>query len=103
MGVDYIVEGIAPPDETWKKMKAIWDACIDAGVQPPREVDDFFEDEPPDPDGVVKFHKYWNSSPTEIIWPQWIEAFADKGRCGVNVDVRKLPKHIKIIRFGLLY
>lgn len=46
------IYGFRAPDRTWKKMKAVWDACNLAGVAPPEEVDDFFGGEGPDPRGI---------------------------------------------------
>ena len=31
------VVGIKPPDDTWRKMKAAWDACMAADVKPADE------------------------------------------------------------------
>lgn len=85
MGMSTHVVGFRPPDDDWKKMKAVYDACTAAGVDPPREVSEFFEDGPPDPAGVeVKL------SPRE-----WV---AD-GRSGYEVDVDTLPPGVKVIRF----
>ncbi len=41
--------GVKPEfdDGTWKKMKKVWDACKDAEVDPPQEVEEFFGDEGP--------------------------------------------------------
>jgi len=46
------VVGFRPPDEKWKKMKAVWDACEAAGAKIPDEVSDFFDGEEPDARGV---------------------------------------------------
>jgi hypothetical protein len=44
---------VRPPDERWSKMKAAWDACEAAGVEPPEDVEEFFDGEGPDPAGLV--------------------------------------------------
>jgi hypothetical protein len=53
MGMSTHVTAIKPPDEKWKKMKAVWEACKTAGITPPDEVQDFFKSEPPDERGVL--------------------------------------------------
>ena len=85
MGMSTWVKGIRPPDDKWKKMKAIWDACDKADIDVPDEVDDFFEGEPPDEKGVVvdiKEHRY-----------------SENSRAGIEVYIDELPKDVKIIRF----
>lgn len=52
MGMSSRVEGFVPPDETWKKMKNVWDTCNAAGVDAPEEVLKFFDWETPDEAGV---------------------------------------------------
>lgn len=85
MSVSAYVRGIIPPDETWQKMRAIWDACEAAGVMVPREVEDFFGGEAPDPAGVV----------VEVAAREWKD---DTGE-GYEVDLGGLPEHVKTIRF----
>ena len=41
-------------DKGWKKMKAVWDACKTACIDPPPEVEEYFNGEVPDDDGVVE-------------------------------------------------
>lgn len=55
MGYDASVRvvGIRPPDTKWKKMKAIWDACLDAGIEVPSEVEEFFGGQGPHQEGIV--------------------------------------------------
>lgn len=48
------VYAITPADEKWHKMKAIYDACKNVDIEPPPEVDEFFNGEPPDDNGVVE-------------------------------------------------
>lgn len=52
MGMNTIIYGIRRPDEKWKAMKAVWDACEVAGVEPPEEVSEFFDWEQPQDSGV---------------------------------------------------
>jgi len=83
MGMTIDVVGVVPPDETWRKMKAIWDACAAAGIETPDEVFEYFDEQNPDPDGMVvdiPCLKYGDNSGLEIV-------------------VADIPDKVKIIRF----
>lgn len=85
MSMSTNVIGIKPADEKWKKMKAIWDSCQKGKIAPPEEVFAYFEYKDPDPKGIkveIENQKY-----------------EDEGSSGVEVDISKLSKDIKIIRF----
>lgn len=78
--------GFAPPDEKWEKMKDVWDACKAAKVEAPMEVQKFFDYKDPDPDlGVV----------VKIPYRTWGDDHAQ----GIEVEIDKIPKHVKVIRF----
>jgi hypothetical protein len=82
------VIGFRPPDEKYKKMLKAYQACVDAGIVTPREVDDFFNNLTPDPNGI------------EVELNKAVTAWTDGDMCqGYEVDVTKLPKDVKIIRF----
>ena len=85
MGMSTGIYGLKPPDETWKKMKTILDACKAGGVEPPPRVSAFFEEEP---DGD-------NGQRVEIPWKKW----EGNGETGIEIEVAKIPKDVKIIRF----
>jgi len=87
MGLSTHVMGFRPPDEKWKKMKAIWDACKEADIEAPEDVWKFFNDEPPDEAGV------------EVDLGKACSDYMEDSRDGFEVDVTKLPKDVKIIRF----
>ncbi len=89
MSMSTHVVGIRPPDQTFKKMKAAWDACKAAGVAPPKAVVDFFNDETPDEAGV------------QIDIDCAAEEWNSDQLCasGIEVDINKLPLGVKIIRF----
>jgi hypothetical protein len=53
MSMSTHVVGFKPPDETWQKMKKIYDACMDAGVQVPETVLKFFNYGVPSEKGVL--------------------------------------------------
>ena len=89
MGMSTHVIGFKPPDAKWKKMKEARDACEEAGIDIPDDIDDFFDGEPPDDNGV----EIWLEK--EECCSEW-----DDGdmRAGFEIDVDKLPKDVKIIR-----
>lgn len=90
MSMSTHVKGFKPPDEKWKKMKAVWDACDKAKVDPPKDVLEFFGGETPDEAGVEvdleeeKCCKEWDDSDMQS---------------GFEIDVTKLPKDVTLIRF----
>ncbi|HEC72098.1 MAG: hypothetical protein ACTSW7_00740 [Candidatus Thorarchaeota archaeon] len=86
MSMSTHVVGFKPPDEKWKKMKDIWDACNVAAVPIPDEVNKFFGYSIPDSAGVEAEIEY--------------RAYDDgNGRDGFEVDIKKLPEDVTIIRF----
>lgn len=88
MGMSTHVIGFRPPDDKWKKMKHIYDACMEGGIDVPDEVDNFFNGEPPDDQGV------------EVDLDDCLTEYDDKDyRAGYELDVKKLPKDVTIIRF----
>jgi hypothetical protein len=88
-----VVQGFRPPDEKFKKYAAIWRQCAEAGIAPPKEVEKFFEGEEPDPQGV------------EVDLPEgkdgclkpWRNSTGDAQ--GYEVDLKKLPKDVTVLRF----
>jgi len=99
MGMSTHIIGIKPPDDHWKRMKAAWDACVEAGIEPPKSVIDFFGDDEPDEKGVVveleETDSYGNYLDSSIAKP-WRNEYSSEG---FEVDIRHLPKDVKIIRF----
>lgn len=87
MSMSTWAKGICPPDRDWMKMKAVWDACDQAGVDLPKEVEDFFDGRPPDEKGVV------------IDIKDAIREWSADMQQGLEVDIHKLPKNVKIVRF----
>ena len=93
MSMSTVVQGFRPPDEKFKKYAAIWHQCADAGVTPPKEVDKFFEGVAPDPQGVeVRLEKGEGKCLRE-----WRHPSGDAQ--GYEVDLRKLPKDVTVLRF----
>ena len=83
------VEGFRTPDEEWKTMKTVYDICVKAKVSIPDEVMDFFQGQPPSLEDEARI---------DI-------SMAEKKRTDnvaqdvYEVNVSKLPKGVKIIRF----
>jgi len=88
MSMNSYIVAFRPPDETFKKMKAVFDACVEAGVDLPAEVSRFFDNTEPDPKGV------------EISIKDAVEEWTDGDMSqGFQVDLKKLPQGVKYIRF----
>lgn len=85
MSMSTHVIGFVPPDEKWKQMKVIWDACSKADIALPGEVEEFFDGEEPSEKGQE----------VEIPYSKW----SDENRQGIEVEINKLPKNVKLIRF----
>lgn len=95
MGMHHYVLAFAPPDDTWRRMKAAWDACKAAGAPVPREVERFFNDEEPDEAGVE----------IKITAPVIVPYNAEM-RDGHEVDLEALKKaypQVKRLRFVCSY
>ena len=101
MGMSMHCEAIRPPDEKWKKMKRVWETCIEVGVQPPVEVVKFFNGEKPDPTGVEveSVGGYTDSNKM----PKWVKHHRAEAQDGFEVDITKLPKDVTVVRFICSY
>ncbi len=89
MGISTHVIGFKAPDDKWKAMKVIYDACSAAGIAPPEEVSKYFEWDTPDDQGVeVKLQN-------TLCCAKWSRDMYD----GFEIDVRKLPADVTHIRF----
>jgi hypothetical protein len=88
MSMSLHVQGFKPPDDQWKKMKAVWDACEGAGLFPPPEVEGFFDGVDPDPAGV--------SVDLSPHLREWQDRHASMG---YELDVADIPAGVKTIRF----
>ena len=89
MSMSMHVVGFKPADELWKKMKAAFDACKNAGVAPPLAVNDYFDgNDPGDAPGM------------EVdILSKAARSWKDDSREGFEVDVSALPPGVRYIRF----
>ena len=89
MGMSMHVVGYKPADEHWKKMKAAWDACAAADIEPPEAVSDFFDDEDPG-DAPGKEVEIEGAGAKE---------WKDDMREGYEVDITALPEGVRFVRF----
>ena len=87
MSMSTYICGIVPPNDTWLKMKAVHDACRLASVDVPDVVTEFFNGDMPDDKGVI------------IDISNIAEKYSANGEHGFEIDIEKVPKHIKTIRF----
>jgi hypothetical protein len=89
MGVSYDVSGFVPPDETWAKMKAAWDACRAAGVEPPDELWNFFGGAHPDEHGM------------EVDIDDATVEIHNGAQLEYRVEIAKLPKQVQFLVFTI--
>ena len=88
MSMSTHIIGIKPPDEKWKKMKAVWDACQAAETEVPKDVGEFFGWEPPNDKGVE----------VEIKTHESVEVFKTSYQSGYDINVKELPPDVAIVR-----
>ncbi len=89
MSMSTYVKGIIPPDETWLKMKAIYDSCIEADIEVPDKVMEFFDNEEPDNAGVVI------DLGRRYICRKWQDDMSE----GYELDVKDIPEGVQTLRF----
>jgi hypothetical protein len=80
------VVGIRPVDEKYKQMKTIWDACISAGIEVPDKVNEYFDWEEPNENGVV----------VDIR-----NSFVERNDWNIVVDITKLPPDVTLIEISV--
>lgn len=85
------IVGFKPPDEKWRQMKAIYDACTAAKVDPPPVVEKFFYGYAPDAQGVLVEEKKLKECGA---LSKWSGNMSD----GYEIDVKKLPPDVTVIR-----
>lgn len=83
--------GFVPPDEKWERMAKIYFACKEAKIDPPPEVEAFFEDGEPDPQGQeIGLNHLAREYTADMHW-------------GLEIDIAKIPENVKTIRFYIAY
>jgi hypothetical protein len=90
------IEGIKPPDDKWFAMKAVYSACILARVPVPDEVNLFFGGDEPDTLGVKVRQSILEKCGA-------VTEYSADMVDGFEVDITKLPKDVKILRFTNCY
>jgi len=79
MGMSTHIVGYIKADETWNKMKLIWESCTDANVDVPDEVSEFFGYEPPG-----------DRSGCEVDISEAVTEYKDHMKDGYDVEISKL-------------
>jgi len=92
MSMSTRVVAFRPADAKWKKMRAIWQSCRDAEIEVPREVEAFFDDKDPDDNGVEIGEK-------DLVKCGAIKEWEHENGTGFELDVKKLPPDVTVVRF----
>jgi hypothetical protein len=92
MGMSTIITGFKPPDEKWRAMKDVYDACTKAKIEVPKEVSAFFNWSKPDDAGVQVDDK--------TLLDLGAVALIHKGHPegGYEIIVSRLPKDVTVVR-----
>jgi len=93
MGMSTYVVGFKPVDDKWRAMYKIYAACDEAGIEPPSDVLAFFE-------GL--YFKNIETTGIEVSLEKelCVTKWSDGDACeGYEVEVAKIPKDVKVIRF----
>lgn len=83
--------GVVPNDDKWKKMKAVYDACIIAKTSLPDEVYDFFRGGKPDPNGNLI-----------DLTDRCVERDDDVNTKSLDLSVESIPTSVKNIKFVIV-
>lgn len=89
MSMSTIIKGFRPPDEEWKRKVAVYRACKEADIDVPEEILKFFNWESPDRNGVL----------VDLMRHDSVSEWGDECSSGFEVDIRKLPQDLHILRF----
>lgn len=91
MSMSTHVMGFKPPDAKWHMMKAVYDACIAAGLSVPSEVSAFFGHDAPDPAGVTV-------SQDALQKCGAVKRYQAEMEDGFDIDIKKLPPDVTVVR-----
>lgn len=86
MSCSLTIVGYQPPDERYRQMAAVFDACAAADIEVPRAVLDFFGGRYPD-------HTGRQVDLSAILRP-WVDEY----RGGVEFDLAQIPAGVRVIR-----
>ena len=87
MSMSTSIYGIKLPDERFKKMFQIYKNCRALGLNIPDEVDNYFDGEEPDSEGVV------------VGVDSIVKEFSRDGEEGVEIRVEDISKDVHLLRF----
>ena len=103
MGMSTHVKGIVPKDDDeFQGMKIILETCIKQEITPPKEVLDYFNIDLGEDDYLCDCEEVFDEKGIVVeddIMKAAIEEYSEDMGSGYDVDIRKLPFNIKIIRF----
>jgi len=85
------VIGIKPADVEYKKKAKAYKACVEAGVEPPEELCEYFEWKVPDPQGM------------EVDISHALTERNVEMQDGFDIDLNKLPEDVKFLKVYYLY
>lgn len=88
MGQSLNVVGVRKADEHWKKLKAVYDACVVAHIDPPDEVERFFNWRRPRDDEEEQ----------EVDIRFSVKQWQGDNATGYEIDLEKIPVGIRILR-----
>jgi hypothetical protein len=88
MGMSTDVVGYVPRDEKWKKYETIYRNCVDAGVEPPDDVMEFF--------GWEDIEEIEKLPGREVDIERAVEEYFEE--CYTTVNLSELPEEITAIR-----
>lgn len=89
MGMSTHVVGFKPADEKFIKMREVYNACNAAGVAVPREVEKFFEHEPP-PEAELG---------VRVDITAAVKKWQGNSASGYELDLSKLDPDVRVVRF----
>lgn len=89
MGMSMHVQGMEDMDEKGKAMKFIWDKCNELDIEPPDEVQEYFD------------YEYPEEGKTSVEIPH--KAISTKSRQGYEIELSNLPKEVTHIQFYCMW
>jgi len=99
MSMSMHVAAVKPADDKYQAMAAVYHACVAANVAIPKDVDEFFNGEAPDPTGTRVSLGFGGAGETFYQAHGSAEPWRDKHASGVQIDITKLPAGTRFVRF----
>lgn len=97
MSTQVTVTGFKPPGEEWRKMRAVYDVCMQANVPVPEEVLRFLERNPLSEDGVpVSEDDLRQAGAVKDVYHTDIGVIT-----ALDIDPTKIPKDITFLRVSI--